>query len=60
MVDRKKKIICEAEEKKLNSNLIIDKESNKISKESTISRQNSFDLNYLDWIIDKGWLRTKK
>ena len=60
MVDRKKKIICEAEEKKLNSNLIIDKESNKISKESTISRQNSFDLNYLDWIIDKGWLRIKK
>ena len=60
MVDRKKKIICEPEEKKFNSNLIIDKESNKISKDSTISQKNGVDLDYLDWIIDKGWLRTKK
>ena len=46
--------------KLFNSNLIIDKESNKISKDSTISQKNGFDLEYLDWIIDKGWLRIKK
>ncbi len=60
MVDHKKKIIIEPDEKKSNSNLIIDEESNKISKDSTISQKNDFDLDFLDWIIDKGWLRTKK
>ena len=60
MVDREKEIICEPEEKKFNSNLIIDQESNKIPEDSTISEKRGFDLDYLDWIIDKGWLRIKK
>lgn len=60
MVDHKKKMVIEPEEKNVNSNLIIDKESNKISKDSTISQKNDFNLDYLDWIIDKGWLRVKK
>jgi hypothetical protein len=60
MVDHKKKMVIEPEEKKVNSNLIINKESNKISKDSTISQKNDFNLDYLDWIIDKGWLRIKK
>lgn len=60
MVEHKKKMIIEPEEKNFNSSLIIDNESNKISKESAISQENGFDLDYLDWIIDKGWLRIKK
>ncbi len=34
--------------------------SNKISKDSIIGQEDGFDLDYLDWIIDKGWLRIKK
>lgn len=60
MVDPKKKMILGPEEKQINSNLTIDKESNKGSKDSTINQKNVFDLDFLDWIIDKGWLRTKK
>jgi len=60
MVDHKKKMIIEPVEKNSNSNLIIDKESNKISNDSAISQKNDFNLDYLDWIIDKGWLRIKK
>ena len=60
MVDPKKKMITEPEEKDVNSNLIINNESNKVSKDSTIGQEDGFDLDYLDWIIDKGWLRIKK
>ena len=60
MVEHKKKMIIKPEEKNFNSNLTIDKESNKGSKDSTINQKNDFDLDFLDWIIDKGWLRTKK
>lgn len=60
MVDPKKKMITEPEEKDVNSNLIINNESNKVSKDSTIGQEDGFDLDNLDWIIDKGWLRIKK
>lgn len=60
MVDREKEIICEPEEKKFKSNLIINKEQNSISEKCTMNEKGSFDLDYLDWIIDKGWLRVKK
>jgi len=60
MVDSRKKILYELEEKKSNSNLPFDKESNKISKDNPTIRRNEFDLDFLDWIIDKGWLRIKK
>ncbi len=60
MVDHKKKMILEPEEKNIISNVTIDKESNKASQDSTKYQKNDFDLDFLDWIIDKGWLRTKK
>ena len=60
MVDPKKKMIIEPEENDLNSNLIINKESSKVSQDSSTNQKNDFDLDLLDWIIDKGWLRTKK
>ena len=60
MVDPKKKMITETEEKDVNSNLIINNESNKVSQDSSTNQKNDFDLDFLDWIIDKGWLRTKK
>ena len=60
MVNSKEKVINKPEEKKCNSTLMVDKESTKTSKDSTLSQKNSVDLDYLDWIIDKGWLRTKK
>ena len=60
MVDPKKKMILKLEEKNSNSNLTIDKESNRVSQDSSTMQKNDFDLDFLDWIIDKGWLRTKK
>lgn len=60
MVDPKKKMILEPEEKDVNSNLIINNKSNKVSQDSSNNQKNDFDLDFLDWIIDKGWLRTKK
>ena len=60
MVDPKKKMILGAEEKDVNSNLIINNKSNKVSQDSRNNQKNDFDLDFLDWIIDKGWLRTKK
>ena len=60
MVDPKKKMILELEEKNSNSNLTIDKESNRVSQDSSTMQKNDFDLDFLDWIVDKGWLRTKK
>jgi len=60
MVDPKKKMILELEEKNSNSNLTIDKESNRVSQDSSNNQKNDLDLDFLDWIIDKGWLRTKK
>ena len=60
MVDPKKKMILKLEEKNSNSNLTIDKESNRVSQDSSNNQKNDLDLDFLDWIIDKGWLRTKK
>ena len=60
MVDPKKKMIFEPEEKDVNSNLIINNKSTKVSQDSSNYQKNDFDLDFLDWIIDKGWLRTKK
>ncbi|MHA1255059.1 MAG: hypothetical protein ACTSPS_05595 [Promethearchaeota archaeon] len=60
MVDPKKKMILGPEEKDVNSNLIINNKSNKVSQDSRNNQKNDFDLDFLDWIIDKGWLRTKK
>jgi len=60
MVDPKKKMIFEPKEKDVNSNLIITDESNKVSQDSSDNQKNDFNLDFLDWIIDKGWLRTKK
>jgi hypothetical protein len=60
MVDPKKKMIFEPEEKDVNSNLIINNKSTKVSQDSNNNQKNDFNLDFLDWIIDKGWLRTKK
>ena len=60
MVDPKKKMILELEEKDVNSNLLINSKSTKVSQDSSTNQKNDFDLDFLDWIIDKGWLRTKK
>ena len=60
MVDAKKKMILWPEENDVNSNLIINNKSNKVSQDSRNNQKNDFDLDFLDWIIDKGWLRTKK
>ncbi|MHA1526519.1 MAG: hypothetical protein ACTSQD_05765 [Promethearchaeota archaeon] len=60
MVDPKKKMIFEPEEKDVNSNLIINNKSTKVSQDSSNNQKNDFNLDFLDWIIDKGWLRTKK
>ncbi len=60
MVDPKKKMIFEPEEKDVNSNLIINNKSIKVSQDSSNNQKNDFNLDFLDWIIDKGWLRTKK
>ena len=60
MVDPKKKMILELEEKDVNSNLLINSKSTKVSQDSSTNQKNDFDLDFLEWIIDKGWLRTKK
>jgi len=38
-----------------------EKEESKIKDEKELdSKDKKFDLDYIDWIFDKGWLRTKK
>lgn len=40
---------------KLKEKKIKEKECSK-----SISKKENYDLSYIDWILDKGWLRTKK
>ncbi len=36
------------------------KETEKKEENKVISKDEKLDLDYLEWIFDKGWMRTKK
>ena len=60
MVENEKEKECEHNNKNFELRSTTEKETNKKLEDNAISKEEENDLDYLDWIFDKGWLRVKK
>ena len=60
MVENEKEKECEYNNNNFELGSETEKETNKELEENAISKEKDCDLDYLDWIFDKGWLRVKK